>query len=81
MEDDLKVQDTGPLGFMDSHTAPTEFSGMQNKTINGELGTEDWDHGTDQALFDLTGTVDQSYWNQTQWDEHDHEHHQLNYLP
>lgn len=78
MEDDLKVQETDPLGFMD---AQTEFSGLQNKATDGGLGTEDWDHGTDQALFDLTGAVDQSYWSQTQWDEHDHEHHQLNYLP
>ncbi|KAL7598605.1 dof zinc finger protein DOF5.4 [Lactuca sativa] len=81
MEDDLKVPDTGPLGFMDAHTDQTEFSGLHDKATNDELGTEDWDNGTDQALFDLTGSVDQSYWSQTQWDEHDHGHHQLNYLP
>lgn len=69
--DDLKVHETSPLGFM----------GLQNKTTDGGLGTEDWNNGADQALFDLTGAVDQSYWNQTQWDDHDHGHHQLNYLP
>ncbi|KAI7736149.1 hypothetical protein M8C21_009740, partial [Ambrosia artemisiifolia] len=66
--DELKGTETGPLGFMDAHT------------IGDEL--KDWNNGTDQALFDLTGTVDQTYWSQTQWDDHDHDgHDQLNYLP
>ncbi|KAI3686572.1 hypothetical protein L1987_80252 [Smallanthus sonchifolius] len=72
---DVKVQETGPLGFT------TEFSGLPEKTTDVGLGTEDWNNGTDQALFDLTGSVDQSYWSQTQWDDHDHGNHQLNYLP
>lgn len=83
--DDLKVdQESCPLGFMDAHTSPADFSGLQNKTTDGGLGTEDWNNGADQALFDLTGTVDQSYWSHTQWDDdgHDHHHdHQLDYLP
>ncbi|KAK1407376.1 hypothetical protein QVD17_38990 [Tagetes erecta] len=86
--DELKVQETGELGFMDAHTVTTEFSGLPEKSSDVGLGTEDWNNNsTDQALFDLTGTVDdQSYWNQTQWDDHDHENdhhqnHQLDYLP
>ncbi|KAK1435868.1 hypothetical protein QVD17_01640 [Tagetes erecta] len=59
--DDLKVQETSSLGLMDAHTP--------EKIIDGGFGTEDWNSCTDEALFDLTGTVDQSYWNQTQWDQ------------
>ncbi|KAJ0747802.1 putative transcription factor C2C2-Dof family [Helianthus annuus] len=77
--DELKVPETGPLGFTN------EFSDLPEKTTGVGMGTEDWNNGTDQALFDLTGAVDQSYWSQTQWDDHDgghdHVHDQLNYLP
>ncbi|KAI3717722.1 hypothetical protein L1987_69506 [Smallanthus sonchifolius] len=61
--------------MLTDHTAgddlkvPTEFSDLPDKTTDVGLGTEDWNNCTDQALFDLTGTVDQSYWNQTQWDQ------------
>ncbi|XP_076926690.1 dof zinc finger protein DOF5.4-like [Bidens hawaiensis] len=96
--EDMKVLETSPLGFMDGDTSANEFSGLQSKTSTGVvgLGTEDWNNGTDQSLFDLTGTVDdQSYWiNQTHWNEDDdggnnnnnnininHHGHQLNYLP
>ncbi|XP_076886009.1 dof zinc finger protein DOF5.4-like [Bidens hawaiensis] len=90
MHADMKVPETSPLGFMVGDTSATEFSGLQNKTSGVGLGTEDWTNGTDQSLFDLTGTVDdQSYWNQTQWNEDDdgnnnnniNHGHQLNYLP
>ncbi|GJV82352.1 DOF zinc finger protein DOF5.4-like protein [Tanacetum coccineum] len=59
-----------------SETSPLGFMDGQN-----------WSNGTDQGLFDLTGTVDhhESYWSTTQWDDHAHENqheddHQLNYL-
>lgn len=64
----------GGIGFMNDPTA---------QTTDGGLGTDDWNNGTDHALFDLTGTVDdQSYWSQTQWDDDDNNHdHHLSYLP
>nr|GEZ76571.1 DOF zinc finger protein DOF5.4-like [Tanacetum cinerariifolium] len=53
----------------------------------GFMDGQNWSNGTDQGLFDLTGTVDhhESYWSTTQWDDHAHENqheddHQLNYL-
>lgn len=64
-------------GFVDQ-TAEIEFSCSQNRTSNGGLAPVDWQAGVDQGLFDLTGTVDQSYWSQTQWTDNDHH---LNYLP
>ncbi|XP_071693841.1 dof zinc finger protein DOF5.4-like [Rutidosis leptorrhynchoides] len=42
---------------------------MNDPTADDGLSTDDWNNGTDQELFDLTGTVDQSYWNQSQWDD------------
>lgn len=71
------------------NTDHTEFSGLPDKNSDVGIGTDWNNNGTDEALFDLTGTVDdQSYWNQTQWDDHEHDHdndnhqdHQLDYLP
>ncbi|KAK9080382.1 hypothetical protein SSX86_000140 [Deinandra increscens subsp. villosa] len=77
--DGLKVPETGPLGFIDAHTNTTDFSGLPEKTAGVGLGTEDWNNGTDEALFDLTGTVDPSYWSQTQWDDDDHDNHNHNH--
>ncbi|XP_071703138.1 dof zinc finger protein DOF5.4-like [Rutidosis leptorrhynchoides] len=61
---------------------------LHNNEVGGvgfmNAQTTDWNNGTDQALFDLTGTVDQSYWSQSQWDDQDYGHnhdHQINYLP
>ncbi|XP_076891727.1 uncharacterized protein LOC143543245, partial [Bidens hawaiensis] len=72
MHTNMKVLETSLLGFMDGDTSATEFSGLQNKTSGVGLATEDWTNGTDQSLFDLMGTIDdQSYWNQTQWNEDD----------
>ncbi|XP_076895333.1 dof zinc finger protein DOF5.4-like, partial [Bidens hawaiensis] len=51
------------------------------RMTDGGLGTEEWNNCTDEALFDLAGTVDQSYWNNAQWDDPDHpRQHNLNYL-
>lgn len=77
MEDEMKMHEiTG--SFLDQ-TAPMEYVDMQNRiNINGGLTTTDWQTGGDQGLFDLSGTVDQSYWSQTQWADHEQ---QLNYLP
>ncbi|KAI3513322.1 hypothetical protein L1887_20652 [Cichorium endivia] len=63
-------------GFTDQ-TAEFELSHYGCRRSNGGLaGEENWQDGTDEALFDLTGTVDQSYWNQSHWED-DH----LNYVP
>lgn len=82
-----------PLGYNDIspfRTAnQTEWLETEQQVIGDELKvqsplggfTEDWNNGTDQTLFDLTGTVDQSYWNQANWNENDNDQdHQLNYL-
>ncbi|KAD4385389.1 hypothetical protein E3N88_25557 [Mikania micrantha] len=86
--DELKAPETGSLAFVEAHTDTTDqFTGLSEKTAGVGLGAEDWNNCTDQALFELTGTVDQSYWSQTQWDDQDHDDHgdnhdhQLNYLP
>lgn len=76
MADQLKMQDI-TAGFLEQ-TPHTEFTGLENRTIDGGLAGVDWQAGGDQGLFDLTGTVDHSYWTQTQWTDNDHP---LNYLP
>lgn len=58
-------------GFLD-RTAPIDLPGMENRGCNGEVGALDWGGGGDQAMFDLTGTVDHAYWSQTQWPDNDH---------
>ncbi|KAA8542359.1 hypothetical protein F0562_023505 [Nyssa sinensis] len=72
MTDELKIQEI-TAGFLDQ-TAQIDISGLQDRTNNGGLGALDWhaDAGGDQGLFDLTGTVDQAYWSQTQWTDNDH---------
>ncbi|XP_059640985.1 dof zinc finger protein DOF5.4-like [Cornus florida] len=74
-DDDLKMQDI-TTGFLDP-TAQIDLSGLQSRTYNGGLAAGDWhaggDEDQDQGLFDLTGTVDQTYWSQTQWNaDNDH---------
>lgn len=76
MENDVKMHELGG-GYLDQ-TVQMEYSGLQNRTSDGGLAVVDWQNGGDQGLFDLAGTVDQSYWNQTQWPDNDH---QLDYLP
>ncbi|XAR63842.1 hypothetical protein NMG60_11023959 [Bertholletia excelsa] len=67
--EDLKMQGmTG--GFLDQ-TDQMDFSGLQNRGNDGELGALDWGAGGDQELFDLSGTVDQAYWSQPQWTDND----------
>ncbi|KAJ0766065.1 putative transcription factor C2C2-Dof family [Helianthus annuus] len=65
-------------------TGAVEFSGVPEKMSDGGVGTEEWNNCTEQALFDLTGTVDLTYWNQTQWDDDNdrprqHHDHELNW--
>ncbi|KAM3307940.1 dof zinc finger protein DOF5.4 [Capsicum chacoense] len=76
---DLKMEQTG-TGYL-NQTDRVEFPGLQQNMIdNSELASLDWQTGGggDHGLYDLTGTVDQSYWNQTQWGENDNS---LNFLP
>ncbi|CAN4100359.1 unnamed protein product [Withania somnifera] len=81
--DELKMEQMG-TGYL-NQTGRFEFPGLQQSRINNsELASLDWqtvgsgavdgDHG----LYDLTGTVDQSYWSETQWGENDNS---LNFLP
>lgn len=67
---ELKMQQIS-AGFLDQ-TAQVDLSGMQNRENSGGLGGLDWQVGGDQGLFDFTGTVDQAYWSQTQWNDSDH---------
>ncbi|GMP33218.1 hypothetical protein CsSME_00006637 [Camellia sinensis var. sinensis] len=67
---ELKMQQIS-AGFLDQ-TAEVDLSGMQNRENSGGLGGLDWQVGGDQGLFDFTGTVDQAYWSQTQWNDSDH---------
>nr|GMC75374.1 dof zinc finger protein DOF5.4-like [Ipomoea batatas] len=64
--EDGKMQDITAAGFLDDAT--------QSRRSNGGLSPLDWQIGGGQGhgLFDLTGAVDQSYWN---------DDHTLNYLP
>uniref|UniRef100_A0A5B7B743 Dof zinc finger protein n=1 Tax=Davidia involucrata TaxID=16924 RepID=A0A5B7B743_DAVIN len=70
MAEELKMQEN-TVGFLDQ-ASQIALSGLQNRTNNGGLGALDWQAGGDQGLFDLTGTVDQAYWSQTQWTDNDH---------
>lgn len=81
--DGLKMEQMG-TGYL-NETGRVEFPGLQQSRINdSELASLDWQTGGggagdgDHGLYDLTGTVDQSYWSQTQWGENDNS---LNFLP
>ncbi|KAH7528908.1 dof zinc finger protein DOF5.4 [Ziziphus jujuba] len=70
-DQELKMQEiTG--GLLDQ-TAQVDLSGLQNRSGGGGFGSlGDWQPGGDQGLFDLTNTVDQTYWSQSQWTDQDH---------
>ncbi|KAI3807392.1 hypothetical protein L1987_23319 [Smallanthus sonchifolius] len=57
-------------------TAVIDYASLENMTSNGELA------GTvDEGLFDLTGTVDESYWYESRWSDDDgNDHDHFNYL-
>lgn len=83
--DGLKMEQMG-TGYL-NQTGRVEFMGLQQSTVNNsELPSLDWQTGSggdvggggDHGLYDLSGTVDQSYWSQTQWGENDHS---LNFFP
>ncbi|KAK4374612.1 hypothetical protein RND71_005289 [Anisodus tanguticus] len=77
---DLKMEQMG-TGYNLDQTGRVEYMGLQKSRVNNnELAPLDWrtGGGGDHGLYDLTGTVDQSYWSQTQWSEDDHS---LNFLP
>ncbi|KAK3000940.1 hypothetical protein RJ639_021840 [Escallonia herrerae] len=78
MDDDMKMQqEMTAAGYLDQ-TAQIEYSGIQNRVGSGGLAAVDWQAGVDQGLFDLTGTDDQAYWSQAQWNDADQP---LNYYP
>ncbi|PWA94006.1 DOF transcription factor 18 [Artemisia annua] len=60
------------------------LKGSETTSSLGFMDGQNWNNGTDQGLFDLTGSVDhhESYWSTTQWDDHAHENdqHELDYL-
>lgn len=80
--DELKMEEMD-TGFL-NQTGRVEYPGLHQSRINNtELASLDWQTGGsggggDHGLYDLTATVDQSYWNQSQWNENDHS---LNFLP
>ncbi|KAK4370924.1 hypothetical protein RND71_010399 [Anisodus tanguticus] len=74
---DLNMEQIG-TGYL-NQTGLVEFPGLQQSRLNSsELAPLDWPTGGDHGLYDLTGTVDQSYWSQTEWGDNDHS---LNFLP
>lgn len=84
--DELKTEEMD-TGFL-NQTGRVEYPGLHESRVNNsELASLDWQPGGggggdggggDHGLYDLTVTVDQSYWCQTQWNENDHS---LNFLP
>ena len=70
--DELKMQDEITGGLLDQ-TVQVDLSSLQNRSSGGGFGSLDWQASTgDQVLFDLPNTVDQAYWNQSQWTDQDH---------
>lgn len=65
-----QVQDMTSGGYLDQ-TAEIESG---NRMSNWQSG------GGDEGIFDLTGTVDQTYWTQSQWPDHT-DHSAFHYLP
>ncbi|XP_057465360.1 dof zinc finger protein DOF5.4-like [Actinidia eriantha] len=63
---ELKMQAISSGGFLD-HTTSIDLSGMDDRVNHCVLGALDWQTSGDQGLFDLPGTVDPTYWSQTQW--------------
>ncbi|GAV77351.1 zf-Dof domain-containing protein [Cephalotus follicularis] len=61
---------------MIDQTVQVELSALQNRSGNGGgrgFGSLDWQgSGGDHVFFDLPNAVDQGYWNQTQWTDHNH---------
>ncbi|CAN4099407.1 unnamed protein product [Withania somnifera] len=75
--DELKMEVLG-TGYL-NQSGRVEFPGLQRSRINNN--EPDWQNGGgdgDHGLYDLTGTVDPSYWSQTHWVENDNS---LNFLP
>lgn len=72
MNDEIKMhqeEEITAAGFLQDQMVQAD---LQNRSSNG-FTPLDW-QGADHhhGLFDLTGTVDQAYWTQNQWSDHDH---------
>ncbi|XVE56760.1 hypothetical protein DITRI_Ditri04bG0036600 [Diplodiscus trichospermus] len=59
------------VGRLLDQTIQVELSNLHSKSENG-FGALDWQGSGDQAFFDLSSAVDQTYWSQTQWPDQDH---------
>ncbi|KAE9601897.1 hypothetical protein Lal_00040798 [Lupinus albus] len=59
--------------LLDHGTVPVDLPGLQNKTGHEGFGSLDLHDDGDQGLFDLSNTVDQTYWtpHTTHWSDHD----------
>ncbi|XVF54483.1 hypothetical protein PTKIN_Ptkin05aG0184100 [Pterospermum kingtungense] len=72
----------GITGGLLDQTVQVELSNLASRSDGGGcggFGPLDWEGSGDQGLFDLPNTVDQTYWSQTQWT--DHQDHPTLYLP
>ena len=71
----LKMQEIAAAGGLLDQTAQADLSVLQDRSngVGGGFGSlGDWQQCGDQGLFDLTNTVDQAYWSQSQWNDQDH---------
>ncbi|XP_065879566.1 dof zinc finger protein DOF5.4 [Euphorbia lathyris] len=71
LNEGMKLHESMAGGFIDQ-TVQVELSELQSsRSGNGGFGTLDWQGTGDQGLFDLPNSVDQTYWNQSQWTDQD----------
>ncbi|KAE9609662.1 hypothetical protein Lal_00006034 [Lupinus albus] len=71
----------GCASLLEQGTIPVDLTGLQNKTGHVGFGSLDWNGGVDQGMFDLSNTVDHTYWTHhtTHW--YDHHNSSLFQLP
>ncbi|KDP31390.1 hypothetical protein JCGZ_11766 [Jatropha curcas] len=69
--EEMKMQEMA--GGLIDQTVHVELSALpSSRSGNGGFGQLDWQSTGDQGLFDLSNTVDQAYWSQSQWTDQDH---------
>ncbi|CAL0325753.1 unnamed protein product [Lupinus luteus] len=63
----------GGASLLEQGNIPVDLIEFQNKTGHREFGSLDWHVSEDEGLFDLSNTVDHSYWtpHTTHWTDHD----------
>lgn len=70
-QNDDQMHNNTRAGYLDQ-TTQNELKETEIKISNGGFTGVEWhvaDH-CDEGIFDLTGNVDEAYWNQTQWPHH-----------